>query len=92
MSHRNHPNFSKTPPTLPQKKGVSINEENGHYFTLGDTFRQKLDALVRELSGKLTLKTECNKNVMPQKNREGNEMGRDAEEKNLRWEGMQKKM
>ena len=33
------------------KKGVSIHEENGHYFTVDDSFRQKIDSLVRELSG-----------------------------------------
>ena len=33
------------------KKGVSIHDENGHYFTADDSFRQKIDAMVRELSG-----------------------------------------
>jgi hypothetical protein len=37
------------------KKGVSIHDENGHYFTVyftvDDSFRQKIDAMVRELSG-----------------------------------------
>ena len=33
------------------KKGVSIHDENGHYFTVDDSFRQKIDAMVRKLSG-----------------------------------------
>ena len=33
------------------KKGVSIHDENGHYFTEDGSFRQKIDAMVRELSG-----------------------------------------
>ena len=33
------------------KKGDSIHDENGHYFTVDDSFRQKIDTLVRELSG-----------------------------------------
>ena len=33
------------------KKGVSIHDENAHYFTVGDSFRQKIDAMVRKLSG-----------------------------------------
>jgi len=33
------------------KKGVSIHDENGHYFTVDDSFCQKIDAMVRKLSG-----------------------------------------
>jgi len=33
------------------KKGVSIHDDNGHYFTVYGSFRQKIDAIVRELSG-----------------------------------------
>ena len=33
------------------KNGDSIHDENGHYFTVDDSFRQKIDTLVRELSG-----------------------------------------
>ena len=32
------------------EKRVSIHDENGHYFTLDDYFRQKIDAIVRKLS------------------------------------------
>lgn len=33
------------------KTGDRIHEENGHYFMVNDSFRQKIDTLVRELSG-----------------------------------------
>jgi len=33
------------------KKGVSIHDENGDYFTMDGSFRQKIDAIVRKLSG-----------------------------------------
>ena len=33
------------------KKGVTIHDENGHYFTVDNSFRQKIDTMVRELSG-----------------------------------------
>ena len=34
------------------KKGVTIHDENGHYFTVvDDSFSQKIDAMVRKLSG-----------------------------------------
>ena len=33
------------------KKGVSIHDKNGHYITVDDSFRQKIDAMVRKLSG-----------------------------------------
>ena len=33
------------------KKGDSIHDENGHYFTVDDSFCQKIDAMVRKLSG-----------------------------------------
>ena len=33
------------------KKGVTIHDENGHYFTVDDSFRQKIDTMVSELSG-----------------------------------------
>jgi hypothetical protein len=32
------------------KKGVSIHDENGHHFTVDDSFRKKVDDLVRGLS------------------------------------------
>ena len=32
------------------KKGVSVHDENGHYFTVDDSFRQKIDELVDESS------------------------------------------
>ncbi len=32
------------------KKGVSIHDENGHYFTVDDSFREKINGLVRERS------------------------------------------
>ena len=35
---------------LHHKKGVSIHEENRHYFTVDDSFREKLDELLRERS------------------------------------------
>ena len=30
-------------PQLFHKKGVSIHDENGHYFTVDDSFRQKIE-------------------------------------------------
>ena len=33
------------------KTGVSIHDENGHYFTVDDSFRQKVDDLVSGLPG-----------------------------------------
>ena len=33
------------------KKGNSIHDDTGLYFTVDDSFRQKIDTLVRELSG-----------------------------------------
>ena len=34
------------------KKGVTIHDENGHYFmVVDDSFSQKIDAMVRKLSG-----------------------------------------
>ena len=30
------------------KKGVSIHDENGHYFTVDDSFREKINGIVRE--------------------------------------------
>ena len=32
------------------KKGVSIHDENGHYFTVDDSFREKIDELLSENS------------------------------------------
>ena len=32
------------------KKGVSVHDENGHYFTVDDSFRQQIDKLVDERS------------------------------------------
>ncbi len=32
------------------KKGVSIHDENGHYFTVDDSFREKINGLLRERS------------------------------------------
>ena len=29
------------------RTGISIHDENGHYFTVDDPFRKKVDALVR---------------------------------------------
>ena len=33
------------------KKGVTIHDENGHYCTVDDSFRQKIDAMVKKQSG-----------------------------------------
>ena len=32
-------------------RGVTVHDENGHYFTLDDEFRNKIDQLVIKLSG-----------------------------------------
>ena len=39
------------PLQLFHKKGVTIHDENGHYFTVDNSFLQKIDTMVRELSG-----------------------------------------
>ena len=33
-----------------QNRGVTVNDENGHYFTFDDEFRNKIDQLVIKLS------------------------------------------
>ena len=63
------------------KKGVSVHDENGHYFTVDDSFRQQIDELVDERSWWITSKAGCNDNCTIQRKREEIKKGRDGEEK-----------